>query len=151
VEGSDLCLSQREMDVILCMYVCIFLTLCFYSSSKVWKDLPGLAGPPPEDNVPSTAHHAIHLQFNIHAFEIRAVQGPKCIVWRAVDCTDNSIVYGEMDPLIREVCHFCTAWRAAILYLRTRTLVWKKVYKILMFLLWPTMTKTATVRKIKRN
>jgi hypothetical protein len=33
-------------------------------------------------NVWSTAHHAIHLQFDLsaNALEIRAVQNPKCIV-----------------------------------------------------------------------
>jgi hypothetical protein len=40
-------------------------------------------------NVWSTAHHAIHLQFDIstNAFEIRAVQSLECMVWFAADCT----------------------------------------------------------------
>jgi hypothetical protein len=41
----------------------------------------------------STALHSIHLQFDIsnNAFEIRAVQSSKCIVWCANDCTRHKI------------------------------------------------------------
>jgi hypothetical protein len=37
----------------------------------------------------STARYTIHLQFDISAiaFEIRAVESSKCVVWCAVDCT----------------------------------------------------------------
>jgi hypothetical protein len=36
-----------------------------------------------------TARHAIHLRFKIsaNAFEIRAVQNSKFLVWYVVDCT----------------------------------------------------------------
>jgi hypothetical protein len=42
-------------------------------------------------NIRSTARHAIHMQFDIitNVLEIRAVQSPKCIFWRVVDCTYN--------------------------------------------------------------
>jgi hypothetical protein len=55
--------------------------------------------------VRSTAGHAIHMQFDISAntLEIRAKQGPKCIVWCGVDCT-ITILYSKLTGVIESAC-----------------------------------------------